>query len=264
MRRTNSDSKRRKAGLDEVTGCRVSAEDVQVVLLSGHALSRYGISAALRSQPGIYVIAEADNPTAAVEVVSALRPDVVVLDTVHAGRRAAQIIRLLLDRPASAAPAILVLANKICDCSPAVMLAGAQGLLLKDAEPADLGGAVRSIATGYMIVPSSLARCLCLPERRLSGSCDPSRLRSLSERETEVLHRMVAGKSNAEIASDLHIGEGTVKSHVQHILSKLGVRDRVRAVIYAYDAGFVEGESTLRTHLTRASSVPAVLNKQAS
>jgi DNA-binding NarL/FixJ family response regulator len=242
----------------------VTAGDVRVLILSGHALSRYGLSAALHGQSGIDVVAEADNPTAATELASALRPDVVVLDTVHAGRRAAKIIHLLLDRPASAAPAILVLANKLCDCSPAVILAGAHGLLLKDAEPTDLGGAVRSVASGYMIVPSSLARCLCLPERRPSGSCDPAKLRALSERELEVLHRMVAGKSNAEIASDLHIGEGTVKSHVQHILSKLGVRDRVRAVIYAYDAGFVQGENTGITHLPHSSNLPAVLHKEAS
>lgn len=235
-----------------------------MVLLSGHALSRYGLSAALRSQPGIEVIGEADNPADGAALVSARHPDVVVLDTIHPGRRAAQITGLLLDRPASRTPGILIVANKICACAPAVLRAGARGLLLKDAEPVELAGAVRGVASGYMIMPASLGRCMCPPARQPRYACDPGKLRALSEREIDVLRRVVAGSSNAEIASDLHIGEGTVKSHVQHILSKLGVRDRVRAVIYAYDAGFVQGESTGITHLPHSSNLSAVLHKEAS
>ena len=233
----------------------MSAESVRVLLLSGHALSRYGLSAALRSQPGIDVIAEADNPAKALTLVSDHDPGVVVLDTVHPGRRAAQITSLLLDRPASLTPAVLIVANKICSCAPAVVRAGAHGLLLKDAEPVELAGAVRGVASGYMIMPASLVRCACPPERQPRNTCDPAKLRTLSEREIEVLRRVVAGSSNAEIARDLHIGEGTVKSHVQHILCKLGVRDRIRTVIYAYDVGFVQGENPIQ---------PAVLQRKAS
>lgn len=235
-----------------------------MVLLSGHALSRYGLSAALRSQPGIDVMAEADNSADGAALVSARHPDVVVLDTIHPGRRAAQITGLLLDRPISRTPGILIVANKICACAPTVLRAGARGLLLKDAEPVELAGAVRSVASGYMVMPASLGRCLCPPARQPRYACDPGKLRALSERELDVLRRVVAGSSNAEIATDLHIGEGTVKSHVQHILSKLGVRDRVRAVIYAYDAGFVQGESTETMDLARAANLPALLHEEAS
>ncbi|HET9893349.1 MAG TPA: response regulator transcription factor [Streptosporangiaceae bacterium] len=241
----------------------MTTEDIRVLIISGHALSRYGLSAALSDQQGVDVIADTDNLTKALELVCALQPDAVLLDTVHAGRRAAQITRMLLNRPAEQAPSILILANKICDCSPAVILAGAQGLLLKDAGPADLAWAVRSVASGYMILPRGLARCLCLPEHSPLQARDQSRLQTLSERELEVLYRMVAGKSNAEIASDLYIGEGTVKSHVQRVLSKLGVKDRVRAVIYAYDAGLVERGGISRMD-PGDTATPAVISKQAS
>ncbi|HET7013892.1 MAG TPA: response regulator transcription factor [Streptosporangiaceae bacterium] len=251
------------ASSKQAAGDGVIAGDVRVLIVSGHALTRYGLSVALNDQPGVDVVAEADNPAEAMKLAGELRPDVVVLDTVHAGRRAAQITRLLLNRPAAEAPAILIVANKVCDCSPVVMLAGAQGLLLKDAQPADLAGAIRSVASGYVVVPSGLARCLCLPDRQPPQACDPSRLQALSERELEVLHRMVTGKSNAEIAADLHIGEGTVKSHVQRVLSKLGVKDRVRAVIYAYDAGFVERRGAAQT-IPVSTAIPVMISKRAS
>jgi len=105
------------ASSKQAAGDGVTAEDVRVLIVSGHALNRYGLSVALNSQPGVNVVAEADNPDEAIKLAGELQPDVVVLDTVHAGRRAAKIIRMLLSRPAAEAPAILILAHKICDCS---------------------------------------------------------------------------------------------------------------------------------------------------
>lgn len=219
-------------------GSPASAAEITVLLFGEHTLSRYGLRAALLSQPGITVIAEAGHPATGLELVARWHPDVVVLDTVHPGRQACRITQALADtRPA---PAVLIVTNEKCPCIPCVLVAGARGVILKHAEPLELAGAVRSVASGYTVAPDGIIRPLYTTKYHLRKSCDPAKLASLSARELEVLHCVVAGDSNAQIARRLHISEGTVKCHIQHMLNKLGLPDRVHAVIYAYETGFVD------------------------
>lgn len=216
----------------------VTIREITVLLLSGHTLSRYGLRAALESDPSMRVVAEADCPAAGFEAVANHSPDVAVLETVHPGRRACRITRALLEiRPTLA---VLIVTNQICACTPAVLEAGACGVILKHVQPLELAAALRSAAAGYAVLPRPILPRLHVRQGRPKRSFDPAKLESLSTRELEVLRCLAVGNSNAQIAQHLHIGEGTVKSHIQHILTKLCVPDRVRAVIYAYEAGFVE------------------------
>lgn len=235
-------------------GSPVTTAETTVLLFGEHTLSRYGLRAALLSQPGITVIAEADCPATGFELVAYWHPDVVVLDTAHPGRQACRITQALADtRPA---PAVLIVTNENCPCIPCVLVAGARGVILKHVQPLELAGAVRSVASGYTVVPDGIIRPLYTTNYRLARSCDPAKLASLSARELEVLRCVVTGDSNAQIARRLHISEGTVKCHIQHMLNKLGLPDRVHAVIYAYETGFVDRVSAFAEDQEAGNGAP--------
>ncbi|NAS26869.1 response regulator [Herbidospora sp. NEAU-GS84] len=210
---------------------------IRVLVADDHALARMGLTAMLGAQPDLEVVAEAADGLAAVEETRRVRPHIVLmdirmprLDGIEATRR----IRALPD-----APAVLVLTTFDLDQYVYDALrAGAGGFLLKDAPPGRLAEAVRTVAEGHSILAPTVTRRLI--ERFLTiAPRDTEVLARLTDREREVLTLIGQGRSNAEIATDLLLAEGTVKTHVSRVLMKTGLRDRVAAVVFAYEQGLV-------------------------
>ena len=211
-----------------------------VLLADDQALVRGGFRLILDAQDDIEVVGEADDGRAAVERARELRPDVVlmdvrmpVLDGIAATRT---VMRERLAR------SVLVLTTFDEDRVVYDALeAGASGFLLKTAPPAQLVDAVRIVAAGEALLAPSVTRRFIedFVRRPPPGELAPERLRALTEREREVLALIAAGLSNAEIAAQLFLSGATVKTHVNRILSKLDLRDRVQAVVLAYECGLV-------------------------
>ncbi len=211
-----------------------------VLLADDQALVRGGFRLILDAQDDIDVVGEADDGQAAVERARELRPDVVlmdvrmpVLDGIAATRT---VMRERLARN------VLVLTTFDEDrVVYDALKAGASGFLLKTAPPAQLVDAVRTVAAGEALLAPTITRRLVedFVRRPPPGEVAPERLHALTEREREVLALIAAGRSNPEIAAELFLSGATVKTHVNRILSKLDLRDRVQAVVLAYECGLV-------------------------
>jgi DNA-binding NarL/FixJ family response regulator len=218
--------------------------DVRVVVADDEALLRAGLRAILEAAGGVVVVGEAANGEEAVAVVRAERPDVVLLDVQMPrldGLDAARIILATEDAPR----VIMLTTFDLDEYVYAAMHVGASGFLVKDTPREQLLAAVRTVAQGDALLSSSVARRLV--ERFARASSPPPALRTaagtLSARELDVWRVLASGRTNAEIASELSISEATVKTHVGRVLAKLGLRDRVQAVILAYETGLVEARS---------------------
>jgi len=220
---------------------------VQVLLADDQALVRAGFRMVLEAQPDIEVVGEAADGRQAVQATRRLRPDVVLMDVRMPVMDGIQATRELC-RPDAATPAnVLILTTYDLDEYVfAALRAGACGFLLKHTSPEALVEAVRTVAGGDgLIAPSVTRRLIAEFARSPAGSAQPPKaLEQLTEREREVLELVARGSSNAEIAKELVVGAATVKTHVTHVLTKLGLRDRVQAVIYAYEAGMIQPGST--------------------
>ncbi len=215
------------------TGSDVS---VRVLLADDEALVRTGLRLILGTEPGFEVVGEAADGEEALRLVAELSPDVLLLDIRMPVLDGLQTTRRL--REAGDATAIVILTTFDTDRNVLDALqSGASGFLLKDAPADRLVTALRAAATGDAVFAPAVARRVAdqLARRRTPEGIE--RLETLTEREREVLGLMAEGLSNAEIAARLVIGEGTVKTHVARILQKLGVRDRLQAVVLAYRAG---------------------------
>ena len=216
---------------------------IRVVLVDDQTLVRQGIASLLALTPDIRVVAEAADGPAGLRLIAEQRPDVVLLDVRMPGLSGIDVLRALhaSDGPDGTRPATLLLTTFDDD---AVALegirAGARGFLLKDVTLEQLAQAVRTLATGgSLIQPVVVERVL---RNRPAPATDFDRLDQpdpLTPRESEVLRLMAAGYSNKEIAEALGTAEGTVKNHTSNILSKLGVRDRTRAVLRGLELGWV-------------------------
>jgi DNA-binding NarL/FixJ family response regulator len=213
---------------------------IRVVVADDHALVRGGFRLILDAQPDIEVVAEAADGREAVLAARRHAPDVVLLDIrmpVLDGLAAtAQIAN------GHTAPRVLILTTYDTDSYLyEAMRAGASGFLLKDVRPEQLAAAVRTIAAGDALLAPSIIRRLVeeFVQRPPAGARAAHPLPLLTPRETEVLRELARGRSNVEIGHALYIGEATVKTHVNRILGKLGVRDRVQAVVIAYESGLV-------------------------
>ncbi len=209
---------------------------VRVLLVDDEQLVRTGLRMILDSEPGLEVAGEACDGREALEAVDALDPDVVLLDLRMPVLDGISAIRELVARGVRAR--ILVLTTFDTDRNVVDALhAGAIGFLLKDAPAEQLTAAIRAAATGDAVLAPTVARRVTEELARRRTPEGIGSLEALTERERDVLTRMAEGMSNAEIAERLFISEGTVKTHVARILQKLGVRDRLQAVVLAYRGG---------------------------
>lgn len=204
---------------------------LRILIVDDHPIVRIGLAALIALQPDMCVAGEAEGGQKAVELFCRLRPDVVLMDLKMPGMDGVQAIAQIRRKCPSARILVLTTYDGDEDIYHGLQ-AGAQGYLLKDVHREELIQAIHTVAAGGKYIPSEIAA-------RLAGFVFDQ---DLTEREMEVLHHLVAGKSNQEIGAALQITEGTVKSHVVRILHKLNVSDRTQAVIAALKRGFVRLE----------------------
>ena len=216
---------------------------IRVLLADDQALIRMGFRMVLDAEADIEVVGEAADGAAAITQAKALNPDVVLMDIrmpgVNGIEATAEITRTLDTK-------VLILTTfDLDEYAFGGLRAGASGFLLKDTRPAELIEAIRTVASGEAVVSPRITRRMLemfagqLPSgATASGQVDP-RIASLTPRETEILCLVARGMSNAEIAAELVVSATTVKTHMGSVLAKLGVRDRVQAVVVAYETGLV-------------------------
>jgi DNA-binding NarL/FixJ family response regulator len=214
---------------------------IRVLIADDQAMVREGLRMILDAQEDIEVVAEAGDGAAALRAAAEHRPDVVLMDIRMPGMDGLRATEQLLRR-GRPGPRVLVLTTFGEDeYLYAALRAGASGFLLKDSPRAALLHAVRTVADGAALLDPALTRRLIADwvRRPPPGGGVPEPLRPLTARELEVFTGMARGRSNAEIAAELFLSETTVKSHVAHVLAKLGLRDRVQAVVLGYESGLV-------------------------
>lgn len=217
---------------------------IRVLVVDDQAMVREGFAALLGAQHDIEIVGQAENGAVAVEMAAAHRPDVVLMDVrmpVMDGLEAAR--RILAEAPAPEATHVLMLTTfDVDDYVYDALQLGASGFLLKDALAEELVAAVRIVASGEALLAPSVTKRLIeqFAISRARPELSQERLEGLTERELEVMTLIGRGQSNQEIAAELFIAQQTVKTHVSKILAKLGLRDRVQAVVLAYDTGLVE------------------------
>ena len=211
-----------------------------VLIADDQPLQRLGFRMLLDGTPGMVVVGEASGGAEAVRMVERTHPDVVLMDVRMPGMDGIEATR----RVTAAGPRTHVLILTTFDLDEYVyagLRAGASGFLLKDARPEELIAGIRAVAGGDSVVAPSLTRKLMdayLQDTAPAADTDP-RLVTLSDREREVLEAIGRGATNAEIAARFTLTESTVKKHVGRVLAKIGARDRIQAVIFAYDNGLV-------------------------
>src|SRR4051794_25280214 len=211
---------------------------IRVLLADDQPLVRAGLRMFLSAQPDIEVVGEAADGREAVEAVAHHRPDVVLMDVRMPNLDGVEATRLIT--AAQNAPRVLVLTTfDLDEIVYEALRAGASGFLLKDASEERLTTAIRVIAEGGSMFAPSVTRRLIEEFARRPVTGPTPDVRGLTEREREVLAQVAKGLSNAEIASALFVSENTVKTHVARVLMKLGLRDRVQAVVLAYETGLV-------------------------
>nr|WP_055508888.1 response regulator transcription factor [Nonomuraea pusilla] len=215
---------------------------IRVLLVDDQELVRAGFRLVLRTQPDMELVGEAADGVAALEVLAAVEADVVLMDARMPRMGGVEATRRIRAEPGPATPKVLILTTfDLDEYAFAAIRAGASGFLLKDAPPEDLFGALRAVHAGdAVIAPSTTRRLLDRVAVHLPGDdVGGGDADALTAREREVLIHVARGLSNAEIAALLRLAEATVKTHVNRILSKLGLRDRAQVVVYAYENGFV-------------------------
>jgi DNA-binding NarL/FixJ family response regulator len=215
---------------------------IRVLIADDHTLVRTGFRMVLAGAPDLTVVGEAGDGAEAVSAAVDLRPDVVLMDIRMPGVDGVEATRRICagDSPTR----VLVLTTfDLDEYVYAALRAGASGFVLKDVLAADLLSAIRVVARGDAVVAPSVTRRLL--ERHVLGPARPPAVVApedvLTSREREVLIEVARGLSNVEVATRLYVSEGTVKTHVSRILAKLGLRDRVQAVVYAYESGLAGG-----------------------
>ncbi len=225
-----------------------SPQPIRVLVCDDQALVRTGYVTIFSAQPDLEVVGEAGNGHEAVQAARRLRPDVVVMDIRMPLLDGIQATRQLAGPDAESAPKVLVVTTFNVDAYVYDALrAGASGFLLKDAPPVELVNGIRTVARGEALLAAAVTRHLIGHFAEHLRSADTSRparqdvVHALTPRELEVLQLIAEGLSNAEIAAAMFITPETVKTYVSRILAKLGLRDRVQAVVLAYRVGLVSG-----------------------
>ncbi|GMR14852.1 MAG: response regulator transcription factor [Gammaproteobacteria bacterium] len=208
---------------------------IRVMLVDDQNLVRKGVRSLLELSEEIEVVAEAADGVEAIRTIPEVRPDVVLLDMRMPGKSGLDVLQQL-SADGSLPPTIILTTFDDDDLVLAGIKAGAKGFLLKDVSLEELVGAIKTVAGGgSMIKPAVSQRLLKGLEDLQTDFSSLDRPDPLTERETEILRLMAGGYSNKEIANSLGVAEGTVKNHVSNILSKMGVRDRTRAVLKAFE-----------------------------
>lgn len=213
---------------------------IRVLVADDQPLARSGVRLIIETRPDLEIVGEAENGEQAVRLAHRLQPDVILLDIRMPELDGIEATKRIV--AAGNKARILVLTTfDLDEYVYAAIRAGASGFLLKDVRPADLVDGIRLVASGNALLGPTVTRRLLerFSHKHPIAPEEGAMLESLTERERSILRLLATGLSNAEIAATLVVGETTVKTHVSNLLRKLGVRDRVQAVIVAYDAGLV-------------------------
>ncbi len=215
---------------------------IRVVIADDDPMVRLGLRTIIDHEDDLNVVGEAEDGEEAVRLVGELDPDLVLMDIRMPKRDGLDATREITQR--SESPRVVILTTfELDEYVYEAMRAGATGFLLKRVPPAELLDAVRLAVNGESLIFPALTRSLVEHAGKKAQDTE-RRLETLTTREKEVLNLLAGGKSNSEIAEALFIGSETVKTHVANVLMKLGARDRVQAVIYAYETSFVNPSST--------------------
>jgi DNA-binding NarL/FixJ family response regulator len=211
---------------------------ISVVIADDQRMLRAGLRMVIETEPDMNVVGEASDGVEAVAVARRLRPDVVLMDIAMPRQDGLDATRALLAAPDP--PRIIVLTTFDTDENLyRALQAGASGFLLKVSSPEHLITAIRVVAAGEALLDPAVTTRVIAAFAGRPGPAPPPELGELTPREAGVLRLMARGMSNGEIAAELTVGEATVKTHVARVLMKLGLRDRVQAVVYAYESGLV-------------------------
>jgi DNA-binding NarL/FixJ family response regulator len=218
-------------------------ETTSILLVDDQPMLRMGYRMILDAQPDLNVVGEAENGLEAIDLAARLQPNVVLMDVRMPDLDGVQATERIV-ASGSDSKIIVLTTFDLDEYAFGALRAGASGFLLKDAPPPDMLSAIRAVATGDAVVaPSVTRRLLSQFAHRLPDPQSPvltdERVESLTPRERELLIEVARGLSNAEIAERLVVSEATVKTHVGRILGKLGLRDRVQIVVFAYETGLV-------------------------
>ncbi len=217
---------------------------IKVLIVDDQALVRAGFRMILESEPGIEIVGEASDGLEAIEAAREHAPDVVLMDIRMPNLDGLEATRRLVGGGSDGLRVLMLTTFDLDEYVYEALRAGASGFLLKDTPPEQLVAAIQVIASGdALLSPTITKRVIEEFIRRPPSTIEtvlPAALGDLTARELEVLGFMARGLSNAEIAKDLFVSETTVKTHVARILMKLDLRDRVQAVVYAYESGLIE------------------------
>jgi DNA-binding NarL/FixJ family response regulator len=216
---------------------------IRLMIADDQALVRGGFRAILETEPDIDVVAEAGDGAEALDLARRHCVDVVLMDIRMPRLDGIEATRRLLAERRNPPTRVLVLTTfDLDEYVYEALRAGASGFLLKDVRPEHLAPAVRTVAGGEALLAPSVTRRLIeeFARRPVPGGPTSASLQQLTPRERDVLMLVARGMSNLEIAERLFVGESTVKTHVAHVLSKLGARDRIHAVVFAYESGLVQ------------------------
>ena len=215
---------------------------IRVLVADDQSMVRAGFRMLLAGEQDIEVVAEASNGLEAVDKVARFHPGVILMDIRMPELDGLEATRRIL--AADSAARILILTTfDLDDYVYEALRSGASGFVLKDDSPEQLIGAIRTVAAGDALLSPTITKRVIQKFARMPRPAPPKELDDLSEREREVFRLIAGGLSNGEIAQELYISETTVKTHVTHILQKLNLRDRVQAVVLAYQTGLFEETS---------------------
>jgi DNA-binding NarL/FixJ family response regulator len=214
---------------------------IRVAVVDDQALVRRGFAMVLDHQPDIEVVAEAGNGLEAIDAVRQHRPDVVLMDIRMPEMDGLTATATILEQSDWPLKVIILTTFDPDEYVYRALQAGASGFVLKDIPPEELAPAVRTVAGGGALLDPTITRRLIgrFAQTLAADTANSRRLDTLTDREREVLTQLATGASNAEISDSLYIGAATVKSHVSSILTKLGLRDRAQAVVFAYESGLI-------------------------
>lgn len=215
--------------------------DVTVVVADDQALMRSGLRMLLERADGVAVVAEAEHGGAAVKLAREHRPDVVLMDVRMPGTDGIEATHRIVSEPGSTTKVLMLTTYDVDEYLYRAIRAGASGFLLKTTPPNQLVAAIQAVAAGDTLLSPEITRRLLeeYVRRPPPGAGRPPVLDELTEREVDVLRHVAHGHSNAEIAALLYVSEPTVKTHINRLFRKLGVRDRIHAVVLAYECGLV-------------------------